>query len=262
MIRKTFGILLITICGNCFASSEIVSHYGVFKVIDKNQVVFSDQPLNLESDEIREIDLVEIFRFPDHDIILVKKKANDACPITFNLIVVSESGANVTESFGTCLDLLQAHQNENSVVITIPRKNDAQYLEITYTNDFPTKPSQKIIKPRRKFVSSRVKDYDLSKYVENWQHLLDDKFSEVASLKSILLTGEYEAVQLIVSINSDGSIYSIETSKSSGNIQLDQAVTSFVEQSSPFEKFPEEILKEADILSIVRTFKFTHERIN
>jgi TonB family protein len=255
---QALAIFLLITNSNCFASNEIASHFGIFKVTDSNQIKFNNQLLKMEDDEIREIDLVRIFNFTDYDILLVRRKGHDSCPIDFNLIVVSELGPNITEPFGTCLELSEAHQNEKSVVITIPMKAEGQFKKITYTNDFPTKPAPSN-KPRRKFVGARVKDYQLALYVEKWRQQLERKFSDATTLIALGKIGAYGAVQLMVSINSDGSVYNIETNKSSGNSQLDEAIRNLVEQSSPFEKFPEEILKDTDILSIVRTFSFTHE---
>jgi TonB family protein len=270
---QALAIFLLITNYNCFASSEIASKFGIFKVVDSSKIEFNNQLLKLEGDEIREIDIVKIFNFTDYDILLIRKKGNESCLIDFNLIVVSELGANVTESFGTCIDLSEAHQNEDSVVITMPMKAEGQFKKVTYTNDFPTKPPKKTIEssdtalasnytssnPRRKFIGARTKDYHLAIYLEKWRQLLESKFSNAETLKPLSKIGAYGAVQLMVSIKPDGSIYNIETSKSSGNSQLDNAVINLVEQSGPFEKFPEEILRDTDILSIVRTFSFTHE---
>lgn len=261
MILKAITLFLLIISSDCFAVDEISSRFGTLQVVDTNKVKFNNQLLLLEPYEDREVDLVQIFNFTDHDIVLVKRKGNESCAVDFNLVVVSELGANATESFGTCLNFTDAYKNENSVVIIMPMNTTGMFKKVTYTNDFPTKTTELAgkRKPRIKFIGARTKDYRLAIYSAKWNQLLEEKSLNDETLKKLGETGAYGSIQLTVSINSDGSIHNIETNKSSGNNQLDEAIINFVRKSSPFDKFSEEILKDADILSITRTFTYTRE---
>jgi len=67
-----------------------------------------------------------------------------------------------------------------------------------------------------------------------------------------------------VGLRSDGSIYSINISKSSDNKVLDEAAKKIVKMSAPFAPLPLDLLKELklkqqDILVITRVWIFSDE---
>ena len=64
------------------------------------------------------------------------------------------------------------------------------------------------------------------------------------------------AVRLAVSINSDGTLRSVQVSGSSGSTILDQAAKQIVYLSAPFAEFQPEMLEEYDVLEIIRTWQF------
>ncbi|MGZ8244455.1 energy transducer TonB [Methylomagnum sp.] len=59
-----------------------------------------------------------------------------------------------------------------------------------------------------------------------------------------------------VGINPDGSIQNIKISHSSGHQVLDDAAERIVRLASPFSPFPAELRQEADVLVIIRTWRF------
>ena len=65
-------------------------------------------------------------------------------------------------------------------------------------------------------------------------------------------------VRMLISINASGQISETRILQSSGQSLLDQAALDIVNLAAPFEPFPEELKVEADILEIIRTFRF-HE---
>ncbi len=68
----------------------------------------------------------------------------------------------------------------------------------------------------------------------------------------------YGNVRMLISLNALGQISETRIIQSSGESLLDQAAVDIVNLAAPFEPFPEELKAEADILEIVRTFRF-HE---
>lgn len=68
----------------------------------------------------------------------------------------------------------------------------------------------------------------------------------------------YGNVRMLISLNASGQISETRIIQSSGESLLDQAAFDIVNLAAPFEPFPEELKAEADILEIVRTFRF-HE---
>jgi protein TonB len=68
----------------------------------------------------------------------------------------------------------------------------------------------------------------------------------------------YGNVRMLIALNASGQISETRIIQSSGESLLDQAAVDIVNLAAPFEPFPEELKAEADILEIVRTFRF-HE---
>ena len=67
----------------------------------------------------------------------------------------------------------------------------------------------------------------------------------------------YGKLQLSVSINKDGSVESIEVSRSSGQPILDAAAMRIVKLAAPYSPLPPSITRDTDILTITRTWSFT-----
>jgi protein TonB len=113
-------------------------------------------------------------------------------------------------------------------------------------------------RPKRKFIGGRTKEYRYALYVESWRQKVEKvgnlNYPEAA--KNLKLYGQ---LQLTVSIKADGSIESIEINRSSGHKVLDAAAIHIVEMGAPYARFPDDIRKEIDVLSITRTWTFTKE---
>ena len=66
----------------------------------------------------------------------------------------------------------------------------------------------------------------------------------------------YGSLRLLVAINADGTVNRVKVLKSSGYKALDDAALRIVRQAAPFQRFPQEIRSDTDILEIIRTWKF------
>lgn len=113
-------------------------------------------------------------------------------------------------------------------------------------------------RPRRYTISSastrRSQD---AQYLDNWRRRVEAvgniNYPEQARRSSI-----YGSLRMLVALRPDGSVANIEILQSSGHNILDQAAVEIVTLAAPFEPFPEAIRAEADILEIIRTWRF-HE---
>jgi protein TonB len=110
--------------------------------------------------------------------------------------------------------------------------------------------------PRRKFIGARTQEYRYAQYIEDWRIKVERignlNYPEQARRERI-----YGKLQLSVSINKDGSVESVEVSKSSGQPLLDAAAMRIVKLAAPFPRLPANIAKDVDILTITRTWSFT-----
>jgi protein TonB len=110
--------------------------------------------------------------------------------------------------------------------------------------------------PRRTFIGARTQEYRFAQYIEDWRIKVERignlNYPEQARREQI-----YGKLQLSVSIKADGSIESIEVSRSSGQRILDAAAMRIVKLAAPYPPLPAEIRRDTDILTIVRTWTFT-----
>lgn len=68
----------------------------------------------------------------------------------------------------------------------------------------------------------------------------------------------YGSLRMLVALFPNGEVSEIQILQSSGHGILDQAAVEIVRMAAPFEPFPEAMRAEADILEIIRTWRF-HE---
>jgi len=110
--------------------------------------------------------------------------------------------------------------------------------------------------PRRKFVGARTQEYRFAQYIEDWRVKVERignlNYPEQARREQI-----FGKLQLSVSIRKDGSVESIEVSKSSGQRILDAAAMRIVKLAAPYSPLPPSITRDTDILTITRTWTFT-----
>ena len=113
-------------------------------------------------------------------------------------------------------------------------------------------------RPKRKFIGARTKEYRFALYVESWRQKVERignmNYPEAAKAQKL-----YGQLRMTVSIKADGSIEDVIVDKSSGSKVLDDAAKRIVELAAPYSRFPEDIKKDTDILSITRTWTFTQE---
>jgi protein TonB len=122
--------------------------------------------------------------------------------------------------------------------------------QISKNNDYYQK------MPRRKFIGARTQEYRFAQYIEDWRVKVERignlNYPEQARREQL-----YGKLQLSVSIRADGSVESIEVSRSSGHRLLDAAAMRIVKLAGPFSPLPPDITKDVDILTITRTWSFT-----
>ena len=111
-------------------------------------------------------------------------------------------------------------------------------------------------RPKRKFVGARASEYRFAQYVDNWRIKIERignlNYPEEAKSRKL-----YGSLQLTVAIKADGEVEGIEINRSSGYKVLDQAAIRIVRLAAPFERFPDNIRADTDILHITRTWTFT-----
>jgi protein TonB len=110
-------------------------------------------------------------------------------------------------------------------------------------------------RPKRKFLGARVSEYRFAQYVDNWRLKIEQignlNYPEDAKAKGI-----HGQLQLTVAIKANGEVESIEINRSSGKRVLDNAAKRIVQLAAPYEKFPDNIKRDTDVIHITRTWMF------
>lgn len=94
-----------------------------------------------------------------------------------------------------------------------------------------------------------------ARYLQEWSAKVEDVGNRNYPQEALVrrLTGD---LRLMVALNADGSIHSVEISQSSGERLLDEAALRIVRLAAPFEPFPPELRNQYDRLEIIRTWRF------
>lgn len=111
-------------------------------------------------------------------------------------------------------------------------------------------------RPRREVHGARAQSYTFAQYVDDWrikvERVGNQNYPEAASRNKL-----YGSLVLMVCINADGSVESLEVTRKSNSKILDTAAENIVERAAPYAAFTPEMRKLADIFCIPRTWTFT-----
>jgi len=113
-------------------------------------------------------------------------------------------------------------------------------------------------RPRKYTISSAstIKSHD-ALYLDSWRRRIEAvgniNYPTAARQQQI-----YGSLRMLVALFPNGEVSEIQILQSSGHSLLDQAAVEIVNMAAPFEPFPEAMRAEADILEIIRTWRF-HE---
>ncbi len=110
--------------------------------------------------------------------------------------------------------------------------------------------------PQRKFIGARTQEYRYAQYIEDWR-IKVERIGNLNYPSQARQQKIFGKLQLTVSIRANGTLEGVEINKSSGQRILDAAAIRIVKLAAPYAPFPDDIRKETDVLSIVRTWTFT-----
>ena len=110
-------------------------------------------------------------------------------------------------------------------------------------------------RPRRTFVGGSAMKYRFANYVENWRIKIE-RVGNINYPEEARGKGLQGQLQLTVAIKANGEVEEIQVNRSSGSKVLDAAARRIVMLSAPFDRFPENIKRETDVLHITRTWIF------
>jgi len=114
-------------------------------------------------------------------------------------------------------------------------------------------------KVRRLYSASTRESYD-ALYLDAWRRKVERignlNYPEEAHRRKL-----YGQLRMLVVVRPDGTLERIEILKSSGHKVLDDAARRIVKLASPFAPFSPELRQHADLVEIIRTWKFEKVRL-
>jgi protein TonB len=113
-------------------------------------------------------------------------------------------------------------------------------------------------RPRKYTISSAStkKSHD-ALYLDSWRRRIE-AFGNINYPSEARMQQLYGSLRMLVALLPNGEVSEIQILQSSGHTVLDQAAIQIVNMAAPFDPFPEAMRAEADILEIIRTWRF-HE---
>jgi len=116
-------------------------------------------------------------------------------------------------------------------------------------------------RPKKRRISARTKEYEAAAYMKAWE-LKVENIGNLNYPQEAKKQGVNGSLLLTVDINPDGSVPQggIVISRSSGHKVLDDAAIKIVRIGAPYAAIPDDVLKDNDMLTIIRTWKFESNR--
>jgi len=114
--------------------------------------------------------------------------------------------------------------------------------------------------PRTHFFAPSTSPSHYAQYVDDWRRVIEAVGTRHYPAEA---RGRvYGQLRLTVLLAADGSVQAIEIDQPSDQPLLNQAARRIVQLAAPFAPFPPEIAREAEQLSITRTWHFVNDRLD
>lgn len=112
-------------------------------------------------------------------------------------------------------------------------------------------------RPKKRRISASTKEFAAAAYMRAWEMKVE-RIGNMNYPQEARQKGLNGSLMLSVDINPDGSVPSggIVVSRSSGHEVLDEAAVRIVRLGAPYAAIPDNVLKDNDMLTIIRTWKF------
>jgi protein TonB len=112
-------------------------------------------------------------------------------------------------------------------------------------------------RPKKRRISASTKEFAASAYMKAWEMKVE-RIGNTNYPQEARRKGLNGSLMLSVDINPDGSVPSggIVISRSSGHKVLDEAAVRIVRLGAPYAAIPDNVLRDNDMLTIIRTWKF------
>jgi protein TonB len=191
-----------------------------------------------------------------------KVKPTQAIPEQAPAVIQQQPTASPTQVVSTRVAAEKVHQEKTETPETAKPDVTATELiersmEMINLNEQLNESMQAYAhRPRHIYVSARTQEYKYANYMSEWVK----KVERVGNLNypdEARRSGLSGKLIMDVTMNADGTVRNISIMRPSGHKVIDEAAKRIVNLAAPFPPFPEDILKDADIMHITRTWEFS-----
>ncbi|NDI87612.1 hypothetical protein [Undibacterium crateris] len=103
---------------NPIDSASMPTRYGTLSVNEENKLLFNGKMTEPVVEGNNSLSFLDKKSFADQDIVLVQNTGGTACPAVYIFVQLTQAGATVTKTFGTCSDLYQLEQQGSKLTMT------------------------------------------------------------------------------------------------------------------------------------------------
>lgn len=111
-------------------------------------------------------------------------------------------------------------------------------------------------RPKKRFVGARTQESRVAFYVDGWRQKIE-RIGTLNYPQQARAPGFFGVLRITVGIKASGEIESVEINRRSGHKWLDDAAVRIVNLAAPFDRFPDNLRVDTDILYITRTWTFS-----
>jgi hypothetical protein len=123
MRKYILGITLLLLASASALAQEtnsITTRFGALTVSDAGTLLFKGTPVQPQIEANNSLDLSEPYQIGAADVVLITDNGGTSCPALYYFVTVTNSGAKVTPSFGTCSDLIKVKRTGDSISVSMP----------------------------------------------------------------------------------------------------------------------------------------------
>ena len=100
----------------------------MISVSDEKALLFEGKPVQPAVTGNNGLVIPALFTDGDADVVLVEDIGGTACPALFHFVRISKQGLNVSESFGSCSDLIEIVQTQKFIQVSMPSSQNERHV--------------------------------------------------------------------------------------------------------------------------------------
>ncbi|PCK09996.1 MAG: energy transducer TonB [Alteromonadaceae bacterium] len=216
-----------------------------------------DQQASGTAEEIKELTVKKQAKFNDINVrdvspVAQQKRQTDS-QASSQVVVTTQSRADLKAQKNKNDNEQQNHEAHSGAEVEIIL-NQPEFMSLRAKLD--NQIQELASRPRiRRLTSVATRASSDARYLNSWAQRVES-IGNAHFPKAALENEIYGNLRLAVLLASNGTVEHIEITQSSGFSILDTAAIQIVKLASPFKPLPKEVLKDADKLEIIRTWRF------